>query len=78
MSPAKEMIADVEEAEVVTKNKVVSMLRGHDGNLIVLTDDGRIFERARNPRADPNFSGRNPDANFMWVEREGPLSVKET
>jgi hypothetical protein len=54
-------------------DKIVQLIRGHEGQLFALTNSGRIFERVRNPRSDPNFSGRNPDQGLMWVEREGPL-----
>ncbi len=53
------------------KPKVVSMLYA-EGNFYALDDDGHMFKRIRDPRADPNFSGRNPDAGWMWVEIAGP------
>ena len=61
----------------MTPDRIIQLLRAHDGNLLALMNDGRIFERVRNPRADPNFSGRNPDQGLMWVERAGPLTVKD-
>lgn len=72
MSQIDEVMHDI--AAGLMGPKVKQLIRGHDGNLIALIDDGRIFERIRNPRADPNFAGRNPDQGLMWVEREGPLA----
>ena len=57
--------------------KVVSIMRSHDGSIIALTSEGRIFERVRDPRADPNYAGRNPQQGMMWVERPNPFSNQE-
>jgi alpha-tubulin suppressor-like RCC1 family protein len=41
--------------------------------LVALDDQGKIYQRVRNQRVDPNQLGRNPDSNWMWVEIAGPL-----
>lgn len=52
---------------------VVVALCPTPSGMFALMQDGRIFERMRDPK---NFDGRNPD-RWIWVEREGPIPKAE-
>ncbi len=69
---------DVERAKAARAPSIINIVSmPHEGEhkLVVLTSDGRLFERIRDPR-NFNTTGRVQD-NYLWRQFKGPLDAAE-
>lgn len=56
--------------------QLCSMMGDGEHKMVALTNQGRLFQRQRDPRSF-NSGPHNPGGAYIWVPMKGPLDASE-